>query len=550
MAGVLAALTVGVGAATTLALHEVARQADEGQRLQVQEEVDRDARLLSTRMAGGQGVLAGSPRTREDAFGEAGPSPGAGSDAVSLVSDLQGHVVWTSAPPGSPAEPQAAAAMAAALARWQRGAGADPSSIPGQPQAVVASASVAGTHWILWRARSGLGWRTGLERAGRTAMFAAAIVVLALAGLTWRFIHRQLRPLEDLAHRARHLFDGVFEPGQGWPTQAGEIGRLGQALKQVVAERAELEAGNALAMKKLRSVMSAAPIGIAFTRSTRFELVGAEFCRLFGRSEQELLGRSPRILHATEEDDQRMAQAIGAAFDAGEPYVGEWRMRHADGHLFWVRLRGRAVDRLQPRAATIWTVYDIEEEVSRREQLEWSASHDALTGLHNRRSFERALARVFQARPESLPCALVLIDLDHFKPINDTAGHAAGDAMLKAVAAAISAHVRASDLVARLGGDEFALLLEHCTPSAAFKAADNVRRAVQAVRLAWDGLDLGVGASLGVAPLTAQLPDVASWLAAADSACYGAKADGRGVVRVSQDGMSDISCGLEQAPAD
>jgi len=414
----------------------------------------------------------------------------------------------------------------------------------------VASARIGGTDWVIWRARSEVGLLSALDRAGRTAMDAAAIAVLAFFVLAWLFIHRQLRPLENLEHRARHLFDGLFDPDEGWPSQAGEIGRLGQALRQVVAARAELEAGNELAMKKLRSVMSAAPIGIAFTRSTRFELVGAEFCRLFGRSEHELLGRSPRILHATAEDDALMAQAIGAAFDAGEPYVGEWRMRHADGHLFWVRLRGRAVDSLQPRAATIWTAYDIEEEVSRREQLEWTANHDALTGLHNRLAFERALTRAFHARSSSPPSALVLIDLDHFKPINDTAGHAAGDAMLKAVATAISTHVRASDLVARLGGDEFALLLEHCQPEIALKVADNVRRAVQAVRVSWGDLDLRVGASLGVASLGARTPDIAGWMAAADAACYAAKAAGRDAVRSCDGEAAETPQEVSQAPAE
>jgi diguanylate cyclase (GGDEF)-like protein/PAS domain S-box-containing protein len=476
VAGVVAALTTGIGAATAFALHAAATQAIEFQRTL-------------------------HPTSR----------PGAVPPTVDFIEPLRdsagGHGVLTG-------------------------------SLP------VASEEA------VWRARSENGLLAAIDRARRTALVAAALLALALSALAWLFIHRQLRPLESLEQRARHLVDGLFDPREGWPLQAGEIGRLGQALRRVVAERAELEAGKALAMKKLHSVMSAAPVGIAFTRSTRFELVGAEFCRLFGRSEHELLGRSPRILHATPEDDQLMAQAIGAAFDAGEPYVGEWRMRHADGHLFWVRLRGRAVDPLQPRAATIWTAYDIDEEVSRREQLEWSASHDALTGLHNRRSFERALTRVFHARPDSLPSALVLIDLDHFKPINDTAGHAAGDAMLKAVANAICAHVRVSDLVARLGGDEFALLLEHCSLEAAVKAADNVRQAVHAVGVAWEGLELRVGASLGVAPLTAHSPDMASWLAAADAACYAAKADGRGAVRVSDGGTRDALYSLEQAPAE
>ncbi|MBP6544258.1 MAG: GGDEF domain-containing protein, partial [Piscinibacter sp.] len=116
------------------------------------------------------------------------------------------------------------------------------------------------------------------------------------------------------------------------------------------------------------------------------------------------------------------------------------------------------------------------------------------------------------------------------KPINDRAGHAAGDAMLKAVAAAITARVRASDLVVRLGGDEFALLLERCTHETALRIAENVRRAITEIELPWDRHTLRVGASLGVASLGAETASVDAWLAQADAACYAAKAAGRGAV--------------------
>jgi diguanylate cyclase (GGDEF)-like protein/PAS domain S-box-containing protein len=631
-AGVVLALTAGIGAVTAYALHEAASQAIQFERRQVQDEADADASGVSRRVAsdrqaleaaavtldrttqvdsnaiehalapqrsglrafrqllvspargqatlctapawtcrpatqfqgaavvlavplqdaaGGRGTVAGAMlATPDEIFSDLQPPRGAAPADPVLVSDLQGRIIWTAVGSRSTVPGAAESSMAATVARWQREHGSDGASSPAQSGMLVASAKVGGTNCVVWRARSEVGLLSALDHAWHTAMGVAAIAILALSGLAWLFIRLQLRPLEDLEHRARHLFDGLFDRDEGWPSPAGEIGRLGQALRQVVAQRAELEAGSELAMKKLRSVMSAAPIGIAFTRSTRFELVGAEFCRLFGRSEQELLGRSPRILHATAEDDVLMAQAIGAAFDAGEPYVGEWRMRHADGHLFWVRLRGRAVDPLQPRAATIWTVYDIEEEVSRRQQLEWTANHDALTGLHNRLAFERALTRVFHSRAGAPPSALVLIDLDHFKPINDTAGHAAGDAMLRAVAKAICTHVRASDMVARLGGDEFALLLENCSPEIALKVADNVRRAVHAVRVGWGDLDLRVGASLGVASLAARTPDIAGWMAAADAACYAAKAAGRDAVRTCDAGAGDASQEMSQAPAE
>jgi diguanylate cyclase (GGDEF)-like protein len=169
--------------------------------------------------------------------------------------------------------------------------------------------------------------------------------------------------------------------------------------------------------------------------------------------------------------------------------------------------------------------------VAARTQLQWIAHHDPLTGLANRAAFEQRLQKVFAARPRSMPAVLVAIDLDHFKPVNDNAGHAAGDAMLKAVAAAVRSCVRPGDLVARLGGDEFVLLLERCPSERALPIADAVCAAVASIELPWEGRMLRVGASAGVAALQADMTEVVHWLRAADRACYDAKGAGRGQAR-------------------
>jgi diguanylate cyclase (GGDEF)-like protein len=130
-----------------------------------------------------------------------------------------------------------------------------------------------------------------------------------------------------------------------------------------------------------------------------------------------------------------------------------------------------------------------------------------------------------------LPAAIICIDLDHFKPVNDRGGHAAGDAMLVAVAAAIASAVRATDLVARPGGDEFTVLLERCNAAAALHTAEHICAAVAAVVLPWEGQRFRASASVGVASLAADTSSFSAWLAQADAACYAAKAAGRGVVR-------------------
>ena len=141
------------------------------------------------------------------------------------------------------------------------------------------------------------------------------------------------------------------------------------------------------------------------------------------------------------------------------------------------------------------------------------------------------IQRILAAPAELGPSALLMIDLDHFKPINDGAGHLAGDAVLRAVAVVLNEQTRASDLVARLRGDEFAVLLERCGPAEALEAAERIRAAIAAIALPWEDITLTLTASIGAAPLTSPWPTASEWVKAADMGCYRAKAAGGNAVR-------------------
>ena len=425
--------------------------------------------------------------------------------------------------------------MAHAFKRWVgNGSAVEPGGLQlPQPFELVSAAGVAGPDWMVWRALPEAELLAPLHAARRQALGWAGGLIVALSLAVLVLLRWLLRPLTRLEHRAGHLFDGTQDPETGWPAAGGEIGRLAHVLRHVGAERAHLEALNTRVLQRLGSVMDAAPVGIAFTQAQRFELVSAEFCRMFGRTEPAMLGQPAQMIYASNADYQTLGPLVAQAFERGQPYEGEWEMLRADGSHFWARLRGRPVDAADRAAGTIWTLDDIGAQIEARTRLEWSASHDGLTGLANRKVLDQRLASVFGVLPRSLPAAVVMIDLDHFKPINDSAGHAAGDAVLKAGAAAIVSQVRASDLVVRIGGDEFALLLERCAPEVAMRIADNVRAAVAALALPWQGRVLRVGASVGVASLAAETRDAASWLADADAACYEAKASGRDTVRAA-----------------
>jgi diguanylate cyclase (GGDEF)-like protein/PAS domain S-box-containing protein len=398
---------------------------------------------------------------------------------------------------------------------------------------LVTAAGIAGPDWMVWRARPEAGLLMPLIAARHEAIkWASGLIILLSVGLLcglWWLLH----PLTLLERRAERLLDGQLSADAGWPMARGEIGQLTRVLRHGAVEQARLEALNNQLLRKLGSVMSAAPVGIGFIRNKGFDLVNEEFCRLFQVDPNDLLGKPTHTIFSSLQDCQLLDRQVLAATEQDHSYSGDWLMRRSDASLFWGQLRINPVDTHDPTAGAIWTLNDISDQKQAQQQLEWTATHDPLTGLANRKLFEQRAARVFGALSHSLPAAIVFIDLDRFKQINDTAGHAAGDAVLVAVAAAMTSTVRPGDLAARLGGDEFALLLERCSPEVSVRIAEDVSARIAAVALPWDDRTLAVGASLGVSNLTAGMHGVAAWIGAADAACYDAKAAGRGTVRVA-----------------
>ena len=162
--------------------------------------------------------------------------------------------------------------------------------------------------------------------------------------------------------------------------------------------------------------------------------------------------------------------------------------------------------------------------------LQYQATHDALVDLVNHREFNLRLREAASAHE---PCALVFIDLDHFKEVNDRGGHAAGDEALRRVSEILKEHVRASDTAARVGGDEFALLLPGCPRERAEQVAAAALGGIQQFVLHWEeGHYFRVGASMGVAYAMAGEADADALLRVADAACYAAKNAGRGRIEV------------------
>ncbi len=176
---------------------------------------------------------------------------------------------------------------------------------------------------------------------------------------------------------------------------------------------------------------------------------------------------------------------------------------------------------------------DVTEMRALQKRLGYQASHDPLTGLINRSAFETILQDV---QKESVMTAgqsvLVYLDLDYFKLVNDSAGHAAGDALLKQLATLMGSRMRASDIVARLGGDEFGLILRNCSLEYAESFMRGLISDICHHEFHWHGQTFHIGASAGLVTVRGQFPAFSSLLASADQACYAAKRAGRGQVKI------------------
>ncbi len=166
-------------------------------------------------------------------------------------------------------------------------------------------------------------------------------------------------------------------------------------------------------------------------------------------------------------------------------------------------------------------------------ELAFHANHDALTGLHNRRAFHAQLQRtVGHAAEFGVGNALLYLDLDRFKAVNDSGGHQAGDELLRQLAVLLRRQLREHDIVARLGGDEFGVLLNNCTPAHAISVAEKIRNAVVDFTFTWDGDEQRVGTSIGLVEFSDGRRTAEQLVAIADSMCYAAKAGGRNRVAI------------------
>ncbi len=273
-------------------------------------------------------------------------------------------------------------------------------------------------------------------------------------------------------------------------------------------------------------------------RNLRFTWVSGNSEKHTGVPNHSILGSRLEDLAATEDLKSQKWSRYLAAVEAREPYSNfEYENSYSGSSPRVLQISGKPIfDEDSRFIGYRGCATEVTEQRRLAERIAHDASHDALTGLVNRREFERRLEiMVNEISTSPAEHAVCFLDLDRFKIVNDTAGHLAGDAMLKGLTEVMQAHVRAHDVLARLGGDEFGLLLMHCPITKAAQLTDQLIAVVSEFRLHWKNQVFDVGMSAGVAQVVAD-QEPGELLSYADLACYSAKDKGRNCTHIySQD---------------
>ncbi|MPR11591.1 EAL domain-containing protein [Microvirga tunisiensis] len=305
-----------------------------------------------------------------------------------------------------------------------------------------------------------------------------------------------------------------------------------------------------------REAMKGAGIATALLRLDGSVLkVNPAFSRLFGYSEEEAQQNMASDVVFPGDEIPDDGPVLRGEIDVSET---ERRYVRKDGTVVFV-LRSSSLMR-DEAGQLAYFIVQYQDITARREaenRLRYNATHDDLTGLLNRTAFEQRLQEaLLQCRETGIRHALAFVDLDRLKIINDSAGHIAGDALLRAVAGALPTYLRKVDVVGRLGGDEFGIILFDCSLDDATEVLERLNTAAGAIQFPWEGRIYKVGASIGVTEITPESGSPSSLLAQADIACLTAKMAGRNRVSIYHPEQSEaverhrelsVAAGIKQA---
>ncbi|HEX6065037.1 MAG TPA: EAL domain-containing protein, partial [Longimicrobiales bacterium] len=379
--------------------------------------------------------------------------------------------------------------------------------------------------------------RPPFSNSSRALWLASGVLLAAVAAVTLSAVTlAHIDPAGNLTHPALWI-TGLAIAGLG----------VGVAIA-VAVTRQVARAEKALALEKELAEVTLQSIGdgvITTDADGRVEYLNPVAERYTEWSTGDARGHPLREIYRV--IDERTATAIDPLAHTGPQGVPEeadaaMRLVSRSGRECPIRFSSAPISAADgKRLGTIVVFHDISQIRAMAQQLIWQASHDALTGLVNRREFERRLAELIEtARSKGREHALMFMDLDNFKSVNDTCGHSAGDELLRQLTGVMLTRMRGSDTLARLGGDEFGALLESCPLDQGLRIAHAMRETVREFRFVWENKTFSVGVSIGLVPIDASSGRPGDVLALADASCYEAKNKGRDRVQVYRPQDADV----------
>ena len=329
--------------------------------------------------------------------------------------------------------------------------------------------------------------------------------------------------------------------------------RAEEDLRRLVREHHETEERVQRALGEQELILDNAAVGIAFVRARDIQRCNRFLEEMVGAGPGELVGQSSAVLFASRADWEEAGRLAYEHTAPGETHDAEWLLKRRDGSTFRCRTRGRRIDLGDPEQEWIWSLEDVTAEHAARELLQSSrdaleravaestaelreanararhlADHDVLTGLPNRRLLEdrltQALALSYRNRKQT---AVMFVDLDRFKAVNDSLGHAVGDILLKEVAQRLVRQLRVGDTICRIGGDEFVVVLPELKRSA--DAAQVAQKVLEQLSQPFmvEERELIVTPSIGIAVFPDDGRDAETLIRNSDAAMYHAKELGR-----------------------
>jgi diguanylate cyclase (GGDEF)-like protein/PAS domain S-box-containing protein len=368
-------------------------------------------------------------------------------------------------------------------------------------------------------------------------------VTAALALLTAWFVANVtiIDRVQALVSAARRIADGQLSTRSGIHYGSEEISelartfdRMAYSLQHSAAERDDAQAR--LFAEKERAQVTLESIGDAVITTDQagcVEYMNPVAESLTGWSTAEAMGKPLAAVFNVVNGSTREAvsSVVVKALERGrtEGFGRDSVLIERSGNEYAVEDSAAPIrNREQNIVGTVVVFKDVSQSRNLARQLSYQASHDPLTGLVNRREFERRLQLLIDHRSQQTrQHALLFMDLDRFKIVNDTCGHNAGDELLRQITALLQPLQRDSDTLARVGGDEFAALLENCSPSSATRIAERLCKTICEFRFTWQNQIFPIGVSIGLVNFGTGDINLIDLMKAADSACYQAKDEGR-----------------------